>query len=166
MEQESAAEVAPAERATQKEPIRLEEVLVTGTHIRGVQPSSPVISVTQEQILDAGQTDLGEFARSVPQNFGGGANPGVAQGSTGPANNNYTGASSFNLRGLGPDATLTLLNGRRLAYNGGYNRSISPRFPWPRSTGCTYCWMALRRFTVPTQSAVSSTSSSSAISRG
>src|SRR5690606_28265351 len=29
-----------------------------------------------------------------------------------------TGGSSLNLRGLGPDATLTLLNGRRLAYGG------------------------------------------------
>src|SRR5690606_39717167 len=29
-----------------------------------------------------------------------------------------TGGSSLNLRGLGPDATLTLLNGRRMAYSG------------------------------------------------
>src|SRR3546814_8168494 len=36
----------------------------------------------------------------------------------GVANQNITGGSSLNLRGLGPDATLTLLNGARLAYDG------------------------------------------------
>jgi iron complex outermembrane receptor protein len=58
----------------------------------------------------------------VPQNFAGGQNPGVAVGATagagGIANQNVTGGSSLNLRGLGPDATLTLLNGRRLSYGG------------------------------------------------
>src|SRR3546814_10784616 len=34
------------------------------------------------------------------------------------SNQNITGGSSLNLRGLGPDATLTLLNGARLAYDG------------------------------------------------
>ncbi|KAF1687794.1 TonB-dependent receptor [Pseudoxanthomonas broegbernensis] len=61
----------------------------------------------------AGQNNLGEVARSLPQSFAGGQNPGVVD----PEQNNG-GGSSFNLRGLGSDATLTLLNGRRLAYNG------------------------------------------------
>src|SRR5690606_6864079 len=66
---------------------------------------------------------LGEVIRAVPQNFNGGQNPGVTLGSGGLANQNLTGGSSLNLRGLGPDATLTLLNGRRLAY-GGFVRAI------------------------------------------
>src|SRR5690606_22511703 len=75
-----------------------------------------------EDIREQGFTDLGQVVRSVPQNFSGGQNPGVAGGATtgaaGLANQNLTGGSSLNLRGLGPDATLTLLNGRRLSYGG------------------------------------------------
>ena len=41
----------------------------------------------------------------------------------GNANQNITGGSSLNLRGLGADATLTLLNGRRMAY-GGFTQSV------------------------------------------
>src|SRR5690606_404365 len=59
--------------------------------------------------------------RSIPQNFAGGQNPGVALGSGN--NTNLTGGSAFNLRGLGPDATLTLLNGRRLSY-GGFQQAV------------------------------------------
>jgi outer membrane cobalamin receptor len=100
------------------------EVVVTGTHIAGEQPSSPMLSVTQAQITATGQTDLGEFARSLPQSFGGGQNPAVVLGSGGSTNNyNFTGGSSFNLRGLGPDATLTLLDGHRLPYNSS-NQSV------------------------------------------
>src|SRR5690606_8001658 len=43
--------------------------------------------------------------------------PGIAAGS-GSNNQNITGGSALNLRGLGVDATLTLLNGRRLSYGG------------------------------------------------
>lgn len=64
--------------------------------------------------------------RSVPQNFSGGQNPGVLSGNlagAGSANQNMTGGSSLNLRGLGADATLTLLNGRRMAY-GGFTQAV------------------------------------------
>jgi len=100
----------------------LQAVTVTGTRIRGGSTPSPVITIGSEQIQQEGFTDLGEVIRSVPQNFSGGQNPGVAAGANtgaaGLANQNITGGSSLNLRGLGPDATLTLLNGRRLSYGG------------------------------------------------
>src|SRR3546814_1315105 len=48
-------------------------------------------------------------------------NPGVALGSGSIANQNINSGSALNLRGLGPDATLTLLNGRRLSYSGFVN---------------------------------------------
>jgi outer membrane receptor protein involved in Fe transport len=99
---------------------QLDTVSVTGTRIRGGATASPTITITAQQIQEEGFTDLGEVIRSVPQNFSGGQNPGVASGATigGLANQNLTGASALNLRGLGPDATLTLLNGRRLTYDG------------------------------------------------
>jgi iron complex outermembrane recepter protein len=100
----------------------LAPVTVTGTRIRGGTSPSPVITIGSENIREEGFTDLGEVIRSVPQNFGGGQNPGVAAGASsgagGIANQNITGGSSLNLRGLGPDASLTLLNGRRLSYGG------------------------------------------------
>lgn len=102
-------------------PTQLQTITVTGTRIRGGTTPSPVITIGSEQIQQEGFTDLGEAIRSVPQNFSGGQNPGVSSGGfsgAGLANQNVTGGSSLNLRGLGPDATLTLLNGHRMAYSG------------------------------------------------
>lgn len=98
----------------------LQTVTVTGTRIRGGTTPSPVITIGSEQIRQEGFADLGEVIRSIPQNFSGGQNPGVINGAAGGSmnNQNTTGGSSLNLRGLGPDATLTLLNGRRMSYGG------------------------------------------------
>ena len=102
------------------EPTTLSTIAVTGTRIRGGITASPTITIGAQQIQDEGFTDLGEVIRSIPQNFNGGQNPGVslgaAQGS--PSNQDITGGSGMNLRGLGPDATLTLLNGHRMSYGG------------------------------------------------
>ncbi|MGB5779079.1 MAG: TonB-dependent receptor [Allopontixanthobacter sediminis] len=91
-------------------------IVVTGTRIRGARIIGDTISLDREEIVEAGQIDLGEAIRTLPQNFSGGQNPGVGAGG-GFGNENVNSASSPNLRGLGPDATLTLLNGHRLPYN-------------------------------------------------
>jgi outer membrane receptor protein involved in Fe transport len=106
-------------------PTNLQTVIVTGTRIRGGTTPSPVITIGSEQIQQEGFTDLGQVIRSVPQNFSGGQNPGVAAGAAqgSSADQNITGGSGINLRGLGPDATLTLLNGRRMSY-GGYAQAV------------------------------------------
>jgi outer membrane receptor protein involved in Fe transport len=103
----------------------LEAVTVTGTRIRGGSTPSPVITIGSERIQEEGFADLGEVIRSVPQNFSGGQNPGVGSGASqgDPSSQNITGGSGMNLRGLGPDATLTLLNGHRMSY-GGFSQSI------------------------------------------
>ncbi|MEL1262854.1 TonB-dependent receptor [Pseudoxanthomonas putridarboris] len=97
----------------------LETVTVTGTRIRGGTTPSPTIVMGEEQFQQEGFTDLGEVIRSIPQNFRGGQNPGVNVGATAGSatNRNNSGGSALNLRGLGPDASLTLLNGRRLSYD-------------------------------------------------
>lgn len=103
------------------EATQVAEIVVTGSRIRGAPSSSPVIRLTQEDMRNAGQTDLGQVARSLPQSFGGGQNPGIALGARGgDANNNLNGSSTLNLRGLGPDSTLTLLNGHRLSFDGAF----------------------------------------------
>jgi outer membrane receptor protein involved in Fe transport len=95
-----------------------QDIVVTGTHIVGAPVASPVVQVTQRQMREAGQRDLGDVIRDLPSNYNGGQNPGARfQAGTTP-NTNVSGSSALNLRGLGPDATLTLLNGRRLPYDG------------------------------------------------
>jgi len=102
------------EAGSQSDPI-----IVTGSRIKGAPSAVPVTTVTSEDIRNAGQNDLGEVARSLPQNFGGGQNPGIGN-SQGAQNENVNvnGASTFNLRGIGPNATLTLINGNRFAFSG------------------------------------------------
>lgn len=102
---------------TEERPADRAEILVTGSRIRGAPTSSPTIVTSRQQIQDRGINDLGEFARSLPQNFSGGQNPSVAGGGAQGENNNVSSSSTLNLRGLGPDATLTLVNGHRVAYD-------------------------------------------------
>ncbi len=103
----------------------VETVVVTGSRIKDAPPTSRVIEITQQQVREAGQNNLGEVVRSIPENFSGGQNPGIAAGTgiSNPSNGNVTGGSAINLRGLGPDATLTLLDGRRLSYDG-YSQAV------------------------------------------
>lgn len=100
------------------------EVIVTGSHIRGGNPTSPVHTVTRADIDASGYAQLGDVMRALPENFSGGQNPGIiAAGETNTNNQNVTGASTVNLRGLGSDATLVLLNGHRLAADSYYQGS-------------------------------------------
>lgn len=110
------ASITPADADSE---LQDDGLTVTGTRIRGATVSGDVVTLDREAIVAAGQVDLGEAIRSLPQNFSGGQNPGVGSGA-GLINNNINSASSANLRGLGPDATLTLLNGQRLPYNSAF----------------------------------------------
>lgn len=93
----------------------VEEVLVTGTLIRGSQPiGSPLITVDRSEIERTGYATLQDVMRTLPQNVPSRDSEltGVV-GGFGSDNTSY--GTGIDLRGLGPDATLTLLNGRRLA---------------------------------------------------
>lgn len=110
--------VAPAEPQAPAAPGDAQgAITVTGSRIRGAPVASTVIQVTREDARNAGQATLAEIARSLPQNFGGGQNPGVGFNVPEANGADVGGGASFNLRGLGGDATLTLLNGHRLSYN-------------------------------------------------
>jgi iron complex outermembrane receptor protein len=93
----------------------VEEVVVTGTSIRGVASAgSPSIALNHEAFVETGVATSSDLARALPQviNLGadesrlGGAQDGAA---------NTTRVSGINLRGVGNEATLLLINGRRLA---------------------------------------------------
>jgi len=92
-------------------------IVVTGTRIRGGGSASPVIVTTRRELEESGVTDLAGFTRVLPQNFTGGQNPGVAGGGQQGGQSNINNSATLNLRGLGPDATLTLINGHRMAYD-------------------------------------------------
>src|SRR3546814_19788214 len=57
-----------------------EDIVVTGSRISGAPSAAPVIRVTSEDIRNGGQADLGEVARSLPQNLCSGKNPGIGSG--------------------------------------------------------------------------------------
>jgi outer membrane receptor protein involved in Fe transport len=105
---------APADAAMSEQE---NQITVTGTRIKGTPSAAPLRVITADDMRRAGQADLGEVLRSSPLNFGGGQNPGVGRGQ-GASDVNVNGSSSVNLLGLGPNATLTLLNGNRLSYTG------------------------------------------------
>jgi iron complex outermembrane recepter protein len=94
----------------------LDEITVTGTHIRGTTNSpSPVLVFTRDDIDAAGANTIQQFLQSLPQNFGGAsANTIGTIVSSGQTNNTVNG-SAPNLRGLGASATLVLINGHRVA---------------------------------------------------
>jgi outer membrane receptor protein involved in Fe transport len=88
----------------------LEEIIVTGSRLirSRLDSPSPVTVYQSQQLLDAGITTVGEFARYLPQNADNFSDS-MTGGST------FKGSAAFNLRGIGLDGTLTLVNGRRVA---------------------------------------------------
>lgn len=100
-------------------PSEIEEILVTGTSIKGVAPAgSPILVFDAQTIEESGYSGTEQFIQSIPQIFRGGeagASADVAL-STGTLRGvNATAGSGVNLRGLGATATLVLINGRRIA---------------------------------------------------
>lgn len=93
------------------------DIVVTGTRIRGAPIASPVIRLGEEQIRNEGRATLAEAIRTIPQNFGGGQNPGIGNNVPATSGVDVGSGTSINLRGLGSDATLTLVNGHRLSYS-------------------------------------------------
>lgn len=107
------AQISDGEPATASNPV----ITVTGTRIRGAGSASPVTVTTRAQLEQAGITDLADFTRVLPQNYAGGQNRGIPGGGEQGGQQNLNNSATLNFRGLGPDATLTLLNGHRLSYD-------------------------------------------------
>ena len=103
----------------QKKKDELTEIIVTGTNIRGLgNTTSPIIQFDRSAIDRSGYLNTADFIQSIPQMFGGGSQGASPDGAIGPgsnAGNNNEHATAANLRGLGENATLTLLDGHRMA---------------------------------------------------
>ncbi len=109
----------PQDAASVPKKIELEEVVVTGSHIRGARNlSAPVITFDREAIEAGGYSTTQDLMRSLTQNLGdvSEATVGDQNGGAGWLTNHM--GSGANLRGLGSSATLVLLNGRRVAGSG------------------------------------------------
>ncbi|MAL56296.1 MAG: TonB-dependent receptor [Brevundimonas sp.] len=100
------------------EATELGEVVVTGTYLRGADSPSPVTVVTQADVDRQGRGTVAETLAALPQNFTGAAYEGSAGTGADRTSRNLAYATGVNLRGLGADATLVLVNGRRIAGTG------------------------------------------------
>ena len=97
--------------AQQSEP-EVEEVIVTGSFIRGsaLDAPSPVNVINRESIQAQGASSIWDVIRNLEYNQGSDTNVQGALAGTGSQN---TGTASVNLRNLGGNSTLTLINGKR-----------------------------------------------------
>ncbi|MFA6219317.1 MAG: TonB-dependent receptor [Erythrobacter sp.] len=82
-------------------------IVVTGSRLKqpNLESASPVTVISAAEITQTGTTRVEDLVNSLPQVFAGqGAN----------VSNGATGTATLNLRGLGAERTLVLINGRRL----------------------------------------------------
>lgn len=100
-------------------------VYVTGSRIgrdADFEGPSPVLTVDREAIENSGYTNLQQLLEKIPVNGNGAfSTRGNNQDST------ANGAASISLRGLGADATLVLVNGRRVAISS-FAESVTTNF--------------------------------------
>lgn len=86
----------------------VEEIVVTGSRLAtdGANTSSPVTVMTQQDLINTGETSIGEVLRHLPVTG--------AQTSTDTAGRGNSGIATVALRGLSPVNTLILMDGHRL----------------------------------------------------
>lgn len=92
----------------------LDEIVVTGSRIARpeLDSASPVTVISAEALQAAGVTDVGDLIQSIPSMSG------SPIGTT--TNNGGNGGVFIDLRGMGTDRTLTLVNGMRTVDGGDY----------------------------------------------
>ena len=90
-----------------QEPSELEAMVVTGSRIQraNLVSSSPVIQIEAEDLAFQGTTRVEDMLRTLPQ---------VYSAQNASQSNGATGTATLNLRNLGAERTLVLVNGRRL----------------------------------------------------
>lgn len=95
---------------TDEEETYLEEVIVTGSRLSdnpNLSAATPVLSVTGDEADIRGNVRIEDFVNILPQVFAGQASE---------VSNGASGTATLNLRGLGSQRTLVLIDGHRLPY--------------------------------------------------
>jgi outer membrane receptor protein involved in Fe transport len=99
-----------------------QEVIVTGSRIRrpNLESTVPVTSIGGEQLLEQGKLNVGDALNDLPQlrSTFSQQNPGLGVG--------IAGLNLLDLRGLGTQRTLVLVNGRRHVAADILNNAVSP----------------------------------------
>ena len=94
------------------QPATIEQVVVTGTHLSesGFEAPTPVTTVSQESLLAASPDNIADALNELPQFHGSTRSDAGSTGGIGGTN----GQNLLNLRSLGAQRTLVLLDGQRL----------------------------------------------------
>jgi iron complex outermembrane recepter protein len=111
---EAPAQQAPAAAPASEAAAPLQEVVVTGSRIpvpANISATSPTTIVSSQEIKLQGATDITDLMNNLPQNIIG---TNADFGNTSSPLTSTGGFSTVDLRGLGPQRTLVLVNGRRL----------------------------------------------------
>ena len=111
--------LSPAVAETPPQPQMLDRVEITGSAIKRIEGETalPVTVITRQEIDQLGVVNAAQLVDKIVSNSGQGYQLANALGDAG-----QPGFSGASLRGLGPQSTLILLNGRRMAiyaFNGG-----------------------------------------------
>ncbi|MEX2334809.1 MAG: TonB-dependent receptor plug domain-containing protein, partial [Pseudohongiella sp.] len=87
----------------------IEEVIVTGSYLRGspLDAPSPVTTVDRASIEAQGAAQIWDVIKNLEINSGSFTNEGAGEGAA------LSGTANVNLRNLGENSTLTLINGKR-----------------------------------------------------
>ncbi|MCY3605404.1 MAG: TonB-dependent receptor [Gammaproteobacteria bacterium] len=106
-----------ADEAEEEEALELADVRVTGSRLNRPpsELSGNLIVLDRDDIRASGELTLARVLRQLPQNVNA---TNETYGSELNGSNNVTGASTVNLRGLGSESTLILVDGRRVGYSG------------------------------------------------
>ncbi len=87
----------------------LQQVVITGSHIRGAEPvGTKVLVITRDDIDKSGYGRIEDVINTLPQNFAG-----ISETSTQVGVANLNNGTEIQLRGLGAGTTLTLIDGKR-----------------------------------------------------
>jgi outer membrane receptor protein involved in Fe transport len=102
--------LAPTAAFAQDEAEELAEITVTGSRIKAnpnLSAATPVLSVSGEEAAIRGNVRVEDFVNQLPQVFANQASE---------VSNGASGTAALNLRGLGRNRTLVMIDGRRLPY--------------------------------------------------
>jgi iron complex outermembrane receptor protein len=119
--------VGPAVAQQAPAPQTMQRVEITGSSIKRIakEGALPIQVITFEDMEKQGITSAEQLIRTISSNGTGADNATSGNNVFGADADRVSGGASFaSLRGLGPNSTLVLLNGRRIATHGGSGKAV------------------------------------------
>ncbi|MDE2296057.1 MAG: TonB-dependent receptor [Gammaproteobacteria bacterium] len=124
--QQSASPNGPSPDPSDATQAPLQEIIVTGSRIAAPneQSTSPILVLSSKDIETSGKTDISDLIAQLPQIFTNDLGQDLGNGTSGLTT--AGGVATADLRGLGPNRTLVLVDGRRLGQGSPYTFIQSP----------------------------------------